>query len=109
MKRLNINIHDLKALCQQHSVDQLYLFGSVLNKNFTDESDIDFLVKFLPIDLFHYFENYLSLKENLERLTGRNVDLVEVQTLKNTFLIDSINKNKELIYGGAGYEIPNRY
>ncbi|MCG7281734.1 nucleotidyltransferase domain-containing protein [Chryseobacterium taklimakanense] len=99
MKRLNINIHDLKALCQQHSVDQLYLFGSVLNKNFTDESDIDFLVKFLPIDLFHYFENYLSVKENLERLTGRNVDLVEVQTLKNTVLIDSINKNKELIYG----------
>ncbi|WP_277110764.1 nucleotidyltransferase family protein [Chryseobacterium taklimakanense] len=99
MKRLNINIHDLKVLCQQHSVDQLYLFGSVLNKNFTDESDIDFLVKFPPIDLFHYFENYLSLKENLERLTGRNVDLVEVQTLKNTFLIDSINKNKELIYG----------
>lgn len=99
MKQLKINLNKLNALCKQHSVDQLYLFGSVLNENFTSESDVDFLVKFLPVDLFHYFENYLSLKENLEKLTGRNIDLVEEQTLKNNVLINSINRNKELIYG----------
>lgn len=99
MNQLNINMNDLKTLCQQHSVEHLYLFGSVLTKNFDDESDVDFLVKFLPVELFYYFENYLSLKENLEKLTGRNVDLVEEQALKNSVLINSINRNKELVYG----------
>ncbi len=43
--------------------------------------------------------NYITLKEKFEELFGRDVDLVEEQTLKNPILINSINKNKELIYG----------
>lgn len=46
-----------------------------------------------------YFENYMNLKENLKKLFGRKVDLLEEQTLKNPILIKSINKSKELIYG----------
>lgn len=99
MDKLNLNIAEIRTLCEKHDVEKLYLFGSALNGNFNSKSDVDFLVKFLPIDLFHYFENYLSLKENLEKLTGRNIDLVEEQTLKNSVLINSINKNKELVYG----------
>lgn len=99
MKNLNLNIEEIKTLCKKHDVEKLYLFGSVLNENFNSESDIDFLVKFLPIDLFYYFENYLSLKENLEKMTGREIDLVEEQSLKNSVLIKSINSNKELVYG----------
>jgi predicted nucleotidyltransferase len=41
----------------------------------------------------------MSLKEKLEQLFGRKVDLVEEQTLKNPILIQSINSNKSLIYG----------
>lgn len=99
VKNLNVNIKEIKTLCKKHDVERLYLFGSVLGDNFGTESDVDFLVKFLPIDLFHYFENYLSLKENLEKLIERNIDLVEEQTLKNTALINSIDRNKELVYG----------
>ena len=99
MDKLNLNIAEIRTLCEKHDVEKLYLFGSALNGNFNSKSDVDFLGKFLPIDLFHYFENYLSLKENLEKLTGRNIDLVEEQTLKNSVLINSINKNKELVYG----------
>ncbi|MFV8342207.1 nucleotidyltransferase family protein [Flavobacterium sp. XS2P39] len=74
-------------------------FGSALNSNFSDKSDIDFLVKFKAIELAQYFENYINLKENLKILFGREVDLLEEQTLKNPILINSINKSKELIYG----------
>jgi predicted nucleotidyltransferase len=77
----------------------MYLFGSALNSNFNDKSDIDFLVKFKSIELSQYFENYMNLKENLKKLFGREVDLLEEQTLKNPILIQSINKSKELIYG----------
>jgi hypothetical protein len=51
------------------------------------------------MDLAKYFQNYMELKENLESLFGRKVDLLEEQTLKNPILIKSINKSKELIYG----------
>jgi len=82
-----------------YNVEKMYLFGSAVNSNFNDKSDIDLLVKFKPIELAEYFDNYLNFKENLETLFGREVDLLEEQTLKNPILIQSINKSKELIYG----------
>ena len=93
------NIEELKKLCTLYNVEKMYLFGSILNANFNKESDIDFLVKFKTIEISTYFDNYMDFKERLEKLFGREVDLVEEQTLKNPILINSINKSKELIYG----------
>ncbi len=99
MEVVEIHKERLTDLCERYHVDQLYLFGSALGLNFTSESDIDFLVKFKPIDLAGYFENYMNLKQELELLFDRRIDLLEEQTLKNPVLIKSINKSKELIYG----------
>ena len=99
MKIIKNHINSLNRLCQQHKVDKMYLFGSALNENFTDKSDIDFLVRFKPIELAEYFENYMNFKESLKNLLGREVDLLEEQTLKNPILIKSINQSKELVYG----------
>ena len=93
------NSKDLKKLCTIYNVEKMYLFGSALNSNFNKESDIDLLVKFKHIELSKYFDNYIDFKAKLEHLFGREVDLVEEQTLKNPVLINSINKSKELIYG----------
>lgn len=93
------NTESLKLLCSTYHVDKMYLFGSALHSNFNDQSDIDFLVKFKTIELKYYFDNYSKLKESLKKLFGREVDLLEEQTLKNPILIQSINKSKELIYG----------
>lgn len=93
------NIEDVKKLCILYNVEKMYLFGSALNSNFKQESDIDLLVKFKSIELSKYFDNYINFKENLEKLFGRQVDLVEEQTLRNPILINSINKSKALIYG----------
>ena len=97
--KIESHIEQLKALCNSYNVEKMYLFGSALNSNFSDTSDIDLLVKFKPIELSQYFDNYLNFKENLETLFGREVDLLEEQTLKNPILIKSINKSKALIYG----------
>jgi predicted nucleotidyltransferase len=93
------NMDELRRLCIMYNVEKMYLFGSVLMPNFNNRSDIDFLVKFKDIDLSTYFDNYMNFKSNLENLFGREVDLVEEQTLKNPILINSINKSKELVYG----------
>ncbi len=93
------NIDSLKELCDTYHVEKMYLFGSAINSNFNSKSDLDFLVRFKPIDLASYFDNYLNFKESLKRLFGREIDLVEEQALKNPILINSIDQSKELIYG----------
>jgi hypothetical protein len=60
---------------------------------------VDLLVKFNDFDLTKYFINYTNLKESLENILHKKVDLIEEQTLKNPILIRSINNNKQLIYG----------
>lgn len=86
-------------------MDELYAFGSIVNKSFSENSDIDLLVKFGKIDLSEYFDNYMDLKEALEKLLQRRVDLVEVQTVKNPILKNSIERSKKLIYGRKGTEM----
>jgi len=89
----------IEAECKKHNVETLYVFGSAATETMNNDSDVDLLVSFKPFDLSKYFENYMSLKDALRKLLGREVDLLEEQTLKNPFLIRSINRNKELIYG----------
>ena len=96
---LTIPKNKIFLACENHKVDKLYLFGSATGKKFSKNSDIDFLVKFNTIDLKEYFNNYIALKNNLKEILKREIDLVEVQTLKNPILIKSINSSKKLIYG----------
>ena len=94
-----LNIAKLSILCKKHNVAKLYLFGSYAKQKQTEKSDIDLLVTFENVDLYNYFDNYIELKNELENEFKRNVDLVEEQTLKNPFLIESINQSKQYIYG----------
>ncbi len=100
MKIIEKNIKYIIELCKKYHVKTLFVFGSVTNESFNEKSsDIDFLVQFLPIDLYHYFDNYMTLKIKLEKKFNRKIDLIEEQTLKNPYLIASINQQKKMIYG----------
>lgn len=99
MKTLKIPLDSIQTLCEKHHVEKLYLFGSAAKGTMTEGSDVDLLVKFKEMKTSDYFENFLGLKSELQRIFGRKIDLVELQTLKNPVLIDSINQSKELIYG----------
>jgi predicted nucleotidyltransferase len=99
MQLINQNKEIIETLCKTHNVEKLYLFGSATTSSFNEKSDIDFLVKFKPFDLKLYFLNYIDLKYKLKKLLHRDIDLVEEQTLKNPYLIRSIEENRELIYG----------
>lgn len=93
------HLDHVHRLCQRHSVDKLYLFGSAVNNSLTENSDIDMVVKFKEIDLRYYAENYFDLKNQLQSLFHRNVDLLEEQAIRNPFVKSSIDKTKKLIYG----------
>jgi uncharacterized protein len=99
MNEVESQLQSIKNLCISHRVDKLYLFGSVLNKDFNNQSDIDFVVRFKDIDLLKYSDNYFDLKFSLEDLFERPVDLLEEQSLKNPYFLETLNESKKLIYG----------
>lgn len=105
MNIIDQHFEDIQKLCVRHKVEQMFVFGSVLTKNFNENSDVDFLVKFGDIDLYDYFENLLNLKENLEKILLRNVDILEMQAVKNPYLKKSIDNSKLLIYGSETPEM----
>ena len=98
---LEQNMDTVSRLFGQHNVENAYLFGSALAGDFSSVSDIDFLVNFGEVAPEHYFDNYIDLKMELEKIFNRSVDLVEEKTVKNPVLRRSIDRNKKLIYGRA--------
>src|SRR5665647_499214 len=98
MKLIEQNADKLIELCVNHKVGQLYLFGSALTNQFNESSDIDLLVQFNQVELLEYFDNYMDLKEKLEILFGRQVDLIENQAVKNPIFRRVIDHQKQLIY-----------
>ena len=77
----------------------MFVFGSVLTERFNKGSDIDLVVDFKKEDISDYFDNYYNLKDSLQDVLGRKIDLLEEQAIKNPYLRKSIDSSKMLIYG----------
>ncbi len=93
------NLQTIQSLCKTHGVESFYLFGSAAKNEMTDESDLDFLVRFSnKIPLLDYADNYFDLLEKLKALFHRKVDLVSEKSLKNPILIKEINESKVSLY-----------
>jgi uncharacterized protein len=97
---IELHREELRALCRRFHVRRLDLFGSAARGEFDPErSDIDFLVEF---DREHpgalAFETYFGLKEALEALLGRPVDLVEPGAVRNPYLKASTDGSREPVF-----------
>ncbi len=99
MKMIDDNIRKISALCEKHKVSRMFAFGSVLTNRFNENSDVDLMVAFNKKDIQDYFDNFFELKHSLEKLFGRDVDLLEEQMVQNPYLKKNIDSTKALIYG----------
>ena len=89
---------EISALCRRYGVRRLELFGSAATSAFDPQrSDLDFLVEF-DANQAQLFDRYFGLKESLEALYGRKVDLVTVGSLQNPYFVDAVNKSRQLVY-----------
>ena len=93
------NIDNIIALCVTHHVRSLYAFGSVCTDRFNENSDIDLLVSFHPLDFGDYADTYFLVADEFERLFNRPVDLITDKSMSNPYFIDSVNKTKTKLYG----------
>ncbi len=89
----------LDALCRQFRVRRLDLFGSAVGDRFdAKRSDIDLLVEFEPMLPGGYADAYFGLREALETLFERKVDLVTEPALKNPYLRRRIESQKRALF-----------
>ena len=93
----------LAAICRRHGVARLEVFGSAARGGDfdPDRSDADFLVTFEPAAR-NDLAAFADLKEALERLLRRRVDLVEreaVKTSRNFIRRRAILKEAQSVYG----------
>ena len=86
-------------ICRRFGVLKLSIFGSIGTSEFNkDTSDIDIMVEFDPLRRNKRFEDYFELKERLETLTGRKVDIVTPEALVNPYFRADILSTRVEVY-----------
>jgi predicted nucleotidyltransferase len=73
----------ISQVCQAHRIKTLALFGSAVREDFRADSDVDVLVEF-ALDAAPEFAEVVAIQEELERLIGRPVDLLERKSVEQS-------------------------
>lgn len=89
----------VEDLCRRYHVRTLEVFGSAASDTFDPaHSDLDFLVEFLPAASERIFHGFFDLKYDLQKLFGREVDLVMPRAIRNPYFLEAVNKQRKLLY-----------
>ena len=93
------NLPAIAELCRRFGVRRLDLFGSAATGHFDDQrSDLDFLVEFEEMAPGNYAKACYSLRDNLEQLFGRPIDLLTEAALVNPYLRRQIESERRTLY-----------
>ena len=90
----------VERFCRRWKIRVLAMFGSVLRDDFRPDSDVDVLVTFDLSADWGLFE-HMQMKEELEALLGRKVDLVNRRAIErspNWIRRDAILGSAETVY-----------
>jgi predicted nucleotidyltransferase len=90
----------IARFCEKWRIDELALFGSVLTDEFRPDSDVDVLITFSDPspDLGPWDTHLETMREELETLFRRRVDLVEKKLVRNPFRRHHILTTRRIIY-----------
>ena len=91
--------NEVADLCRRSGARRLDAFGSVTRADFDPlNSDLDFLVEFGNAPPAAYAQAYFELKEGLEALFGRSVDLVTPSSLDNPYFRQRVIAERQMVY-----------
>jgi hypothetical protein len=96
--QIDIDRSQLEKLCQKYGIRRLSFFGSVIRDDFSDDSDVDILVEFLPESRVGL--SFFSLQEELSQLIGRQVDL-STRGFLSSRIRDKISSEARPVYEAA--------
>lgn len=85
--------------CVRHGVVRLDAFGSALRDDFRpDESDLDLLVEFGPMEPYARVDAYFGMLEELRSLLGLEIDLVMAGAVRNPYIARDIERTRRMLY-----------
>ena len=87
----------LAELARKWRVEELSLFGSVVNGDFREDSDVDVLVAFEKDAPWSAWD-LVHMMDELAELFGRKVDLIERQAISNPYLQREIMGTRRIVY-----------
>lgn len=96
------NLPQIKSICQQHHVKELYVFGSASRNEMKEKSDVDLIVKFsdeIPVE--DHADFYFDFVEAIEELLKKHVDLLTDKPIENKYLRREIEETKQIVYAAA--------
>lgn len=86
----------VRNIPHRNDIKALALFGSYLNDNAHEESDVDVLIDFEPAAVIGLFE-FVEIQQYLADALGKTVDLLTPQSLSKYFR-DEVLKHAEPVY-----------
>ena len=95
--RLGIDREQIAAFCRRWNIEELSFFGSILREDFRPDSDVDVLVTFAATAMWTLWD-FIDMKDELEQIFGRKVDLVSKRALRNPFRREAILRSTHVIY-----------
>ncbi|MBI2433799.1 MAG: nucleotidyltransferase domain-containing protein [Candidatus Hydrogenedentes bacterium] len=72
--QIEVDAAKIAEFCQKHHIAKLSFFGSVLGEEFSDNSDVDVLVEYLPGHLPDFFVLF-DQEDELSGILGRQADM----------------------------------
>ena len=94
--RMPVPMESVADFCVRHRVRELSLFGSVLRDDFTEASDVDVLIDFLPGTRITLFD-LSDLQTELESMFHRDVDLVMKSAL-HPAIAQEVLASRQVLY-----------
>ena len=96
---MDIDLKNLVEYLETQPITKAWLFGSYARGEASEESDVDILVIFK--EKAKIGMKFIEILNSLERILGRNVDLVEESSLL-PWIKPYVEKEKILIYERIG-------
>lgn len=98
MKVSDLKTNELEQACKNYQVKELYVFGSIVPGEISQDSDLDFLVVFNRDGFEGAFDQFMGFKERLETIYDRPVDLIHLKKFRNPLFEEEVEKSKTLLY-----------
>jgi len=95
--RIKVFPAQIAEFCQRWHIIEFALFGSVLRDDFRPDSDIDVLVTFSPDSSWSLFD-WVDMKDELEALFKRKIDIADKEGLKNPYRRHEILRTQQVVY-----------
>ena len=98
-KVIEEHLVEVAELCRRAGARRLEVFGSAARGEFDPSaSDLDFFVEFHDLTPARYADAFFSLKQDLEALFGRPVDLITEANLANPYFRARVEAERQAVY-----------